>query len=373
MTTAMLTERAALAGVKIEDIAARAYTIPTDRPESDGTLEWDSTTIVVVHISAGGKRGTGYSYTSPGALSVIRRELSRAVAGRNVMDTAGCWTALTGAVRNLGPGIASMAAAAVDCALWDLKARILELPLVSLLGGAKDRIRAYASGGFTSYADEELHRQLAGWAAQGFRIVKMKIGREPDRDPQRIRAARKSISPHIQLFVDANGAFSRKQALAMTEVLLENDVTWYEQPVHHFDFPGLRLLRDRVPAPLEISSGEYGFDSWYFRHLIQGECVDVLQADPTRCGVTGFLAAAGLCEANFLPLSSHGAPALSLHLCCAVNCARHVEYFHDHARIENMLFDGVPGPKGGMLAPDLSRPGLGIELKEKDAERYASG
>ncbi len=361
------------AAADIERVEARAYTIPTDRLESDGTLEWDSTTLVVVHIEAAGQRGIGYSYTSPGAVSVIRSELARAIAHKNVMDTAECWKALTGSVRNLGSGIASMAVAAVDSALWDLKARLLDLPLASLLGRVRDAIPVYGSGGFTSYTDEQLEQQLSGWASQGIRMVKMKIGREPERDPQRIRTARKAISPHVQLFVDANGAFTRKQALAMSEVLLDNDVTWYEQPVWHHDFEGLRMLRDRVPAPIEISSGEYGFEGWYFRELIRQGTVDVLQADPTRCGVTGFLEAAALCEASFLPLSSHTAPSLSLHVCCAAARARHLEYFHDHVRIEQMLLDGVQKPKHGMLAPDLSRPGLGIELKEKDAERYASG
>lgn len=358
--------------VTIEHLDARAYTIPTDRHESDGTLEWDSTTLVVVHVSGGGQRGIGYSYTSAGAIAVIQTELARAIVDRNAMDVGQCWKSLTGAVRNLGPGIASMAVAAVDAALWDLKAKLLDLPLVSLLGRVKEEIPVYGSGGFTSYTDEELQRQLAGWASQGIRMVKMKIGREPERDPQRIRAARKAISPHVELFVDANGAYSRKQALAMAEVLRENDVTWYEQPVWHHDFEGLRMVRDRVPPPIEISSGEYGFEGWYFRTLIDANAVDVLQADPTRCGVTGFLEAAALCEVHFLPLSSHTAPSLSLHVCCASDRARHLEYFHDHVRIEQMLFDGAQRPAGGVLAPDLSRPGIGIELKEKDAERYAA-
>ncbi len=362
---------AATSAVTIEHLDARAYAIPTDRPESDGTLEWDRTTVVVVHLSGGGLRGIGYSYTSAGALAVIHSELAPCIVGQNAMDTAACWKAMNGAIRNLGTGIASMAVAAVDAAVWDLKARLLDLPLVSLLGRCRDEIPVYGSGGFTSYTDEELQRQLAGWASQGIRMVKIKIGREPDDDPHRIRVARRAISPHVQLFVDANGAYSRKQALAMTSVLLDNDVTWFEQPVWHRDFEGLRMLRDRIPPPIEISSGEYGFEGWYFRELIRQGTVDVLQADPTRCGISGFMDAAVLCRVHLLPLSSHTAPAISLHVCCAAERARHLEYFHDHVRIEDMLFEGVQKPRSGYLAPDLSRPGLGIELKEQDAERYA--
>lgn len=359
--------------VMINRVDARAYTIPTEKPESDGTLEWDSTTIVLVRVSADGLYGIGYSYTSAGAVSVIHSELADAIVGRNAIDTTACWNALKAATRNLGPGIASMAAAAVDIAIWDLKAKILDLPLASLLGMARERISIYGSGGFTSYTDEELAQQLGHWASMGIGMVKMKIGREPVKDPHRIRVARNAIGPNVRLFVDANGAYKRKQALAMSEVLVENDVTWYEQPVWHTDFEGLRWLRDRVPPTIDISSGEYAFDDWYFRELIKQGTVDVLQADATRCGISGFMEAAALCEANNLPLSSHTAPSVSVHVCCAAQPARHLEYFHDHERIEEMIFDGARKPQDGFLAPDRSRAGLGIELKERDAERYASG
>ncbi len=180
-------------------------------------------------------------------------------------------------------------------------------------------------------------------------MVKMKIGRDPEADPDRIRIAREAIGPGVELLVDANGAFSRKQALAMTAVLTGYGVTWYEQPVQ-----------------LEIASGEYGFELGHFRRMIEAGAVDVVQADATRCGVNGFLDAGALCSAYYLPLSSHCAPALHLHLCCAVERARHMEYFHDHVRIEERLFDGVQKPKDGMLSPDLSRPGFGLDSRQAD-------
>jgi L-alanine-DL-glutamate epimerase-like enolase superfamily enzyme len=275
--------------------------------------------------------------------------------------------------RNIGrPGLVSHAISAMDNALWDLKARLLDVPLVTLLGSARSGIPAYGSGGFTSYSVERLTRQFSDWAAAGIPAVKMKVGREPVQDVKRVEAARAAIGD-AELFVDANGAYERKQALAFAEQFHEFGVTWFEEPVSSDDLDGLRLIRDSAPAGMRIAAGEYGYDLFHFRGLLTAGAVDVLQADATRCcGVTGFLHAAALCEAHNMPLSAHTAPSLHTHLCCAVTPAMNVEYFHDHARIERLLFDGAREPVNGMLIPDLSRPGLGIELKQSDAARYAA-
>jgi L-alanine-DL-glutamate epimerase-like enolase superfamily enzyme len=202
--------------------------------------------------------------------------------------------------------------------------------------------------------------------------VKMKVGRDPDADRDRVRAARRAIGPDVSLFVDANGAYNRKQALAQAEAFRSEAVSWFEEPVSSDDLDGLRLLRDRAPAGMEIAAGEYGYDVQYFRRMADAGAVDVLQADATRCcGFTGFLRVAAICDAWCLPMSAHTAPALHAHVCCAASRIRNLEYFHDHVRIEWMLFDGVIAPSGGMLQPDRSRPGLGLELKARDAERFA--
>jgi L-alanine-DL-glutamate epimerase-like enolase superfamily enzyme len=276
------------------------------------------------------------------------------------------------AIRNLGrPGIASMAIAAVDTALWDLKARLLNLPLVTLLGAVRDSIPIYGSGGFTSYSLEQLQEQLGGWADQGIRMVKMKIGRNPAADVERVRRAREAIGREVELFVDANGAYTRKQALAFAEAFAAFGVTWFEEPVSSDDLEGLRLLRDRAPAGMAIAAGEYGYDLPYFQRMLDAGAVDVLQPDATRCaGITEFLRVGALCAAQSLPLSAHTAPTLHAHLCCALDQAIHVEYFYDYARIEHMLFDGALTPLDGALQPDRSRPGLGLELRRADAERY---
>ena len=358
--------------VPIERVDVAAYRVPTDFPESDGTLEWDSTTLVVVDVDGGDTHGQGYTYADESTARLIQTRLADAVRGRDVMSVPESWSAMVGAIRNLGrPGIASMAISAVDAALWDLKARLLNVPLVTLLGAVRDRVAVYGSGGFTSYPPERLAEQFAGWIAAGIMRVKMKIGREPERDRERVQHARRVIGPAAELFVDANGALTRKQALAFSENVAAATVSWFEEPVSSDDLEGLRLMRDRAPAGMAIAAGEYGYDLPYFKRMLDAGAVDVLQADATRCaGITGFMRAAALCEAYGVPLSAHTAPALHLAPCLAAAPVCHIEYFHDHARIEQMLFDGAPVPIRGSLVPDLSRPGLGLELKRADAERY---
>jgi L-alanine-DL-glutamate epimerase-like enolase superfamily enzyme len=358
--------------VPIEDLKASAYTIPTDQPESDGTAAWSSTPLVLVEVRSGDTWGLGFSYTHAAAAKLIETKLKQVVESRDALDVTGCWLAMVEAVRNVGrPGIASTAIAAVDIALWDLKAKLLGLPLVKLLGAVRDSVPVYGSGGFTSYTIEKLQEQLSIWVQDGIPCVKMKIGRHPSKDLQRVEAAREAIGEEAELFVDANGAYSRKQALHFAEVFRDYGVTWFEEPVSSDDLAGLRLLRDRAPAGMDVSAGEYGYSIFYFRDMMAAEAVDVLQADVTRCsGVTEFLRVGALCFAHNLPLSAHTAPSLSLHLGCALPAVRHLEYFHDHVRIEDMLFDGVAKPQDGELRPELSRPGLGLEFKHQDARQY---
>jgi len=369
---AMTRTPAARAECVIETLAVSAYRIPTDFPESDGTLAWDSTTVVVVEVTAGGRTGLGFTYADTATVRLVKQVLADVVVGRDAMAVPAAWDAMVHAIRNLGrPGISSMAIAAVDAALWDLKARLLGLPLVTLLGAARASVPVYGSGGFTSYPIDRLQEQLSGWVDQGITMVKMKIGTHPDQDLTRVRAARDAIGTQAQLFVDANGAYSRKQALAQAEAFAQFNVTWFEEPVSSDDLHGLRLLRDRAPAGMEIAAGEYGYDLWYFRRMLEAGAVDVLQADVSRCaGITDFLRVGALCQARSMPLSAHCAPALHAHPACALSVVRHLEYFHDHVRADHLLFDGVLEPVDGALRPDLTRPGMGLELKRADAERY---
>jgi L-alanine-DL-glutamate epimerase-like enolase superfamily enzyme len=358
--------------VCIESLSVRTYRVPTEQPESDGTLEWDHTDLVLVQVEAGGKQGLGWSYASRAAAAFIDGTLRHAVLGRSIFDIRGAWSAMVHALRNAGvPGAGCMAISAVDVALWDLQARCLELSLADLFGKGRGGVRLYGSGGFTSYDERHLCEQLAGWSGEGFLSVKMKVGRDPAADAERVGRAREAIGSGVELFVDANGAYSRKQALEMAQRFAERGVSWFEEPRPSSDLEGLRLLRDRCPPGMDIAAGEYGDTLPYFRHMLQAGAVDCLQADLTRCGgYTGLLGVAALCEAFELPFSAHCAPQLHAQIGGALTRLRHVEYFFDHVRISSLLFDGVIPAREGQLCPDRGRPGHGMTLKGADAARY---
>jgi len=359
----------------ISNVRAAAYRIPTEAPEADGTFAWNSTTLIVVHVDAGGGTGLGYTYAGESAVSVIGTLADAVLVGRDPLDIPARRLAMQRAVRNLGrSGLAACAISALDCALWDLKARLFDVPLATLLGRCRNAVPIYGSGGFTSYSDDKVREQLAGWVERdGCRFVKMKIGSDPEKDPERAFAAKRAIGDR-QLFVDANGAFSVKQALRFVTACPNADIRWFEEPVTSDDPAGLRLMRERTPAGMEVAAGEYVYDLDDARILLEANAVDVLQADVTRCGgVSAFLDIGALCEAHHADLSGHCAPSLHRHVACAVPRLRHLEWFHDHVRIEEMLFDGAPKPCDGEIAPDLSRPGHGLELKTEDAQRFRIG
>jgi L-alanine-DL-glutamate epimerase-like enolase superfamily enzyme len=358
---------------RIESVEASAYTIPTEQPEADGTLEWDSTTLLIVAAKAAGRTGVGYSYTQEGAAAVVNGKLSGIVTGQDALRPGAQWAAMMHAVRNYGQtGLAAMAISAVDVALWDLKARLLDRPLVEVLDQVHEATPIYGSGGFCNYTDEQLRDQLAGWASAGIPRVKMKTGREPERDRDRLAAARDAIGDDVELFTDANGAFTRAQARYWAGVYADFDVRWLEEPVSSDDLLGLRSVRDQAPGGIDVAAGEYGWNVPYFQRMLDADAVDCLQADITRCGgISGFLRVAALCDARSIDLSAHCAPQISAQACTAVWHLRHLEYFHDHVRIEHMAFDGCLEPQpGGVLVPDRSRPGCGLEVKWADLDQW---
>lgn len=358
--------------VPVTAVAVSVYRIPTEAPESDGTFAWDSTTLVLTEVAAGGQTGIGYTYADAAAGYLIVHSLKEAVIGKNALDIPAITDQLIRLIRNNGQtGIGMMAVSAIDNALWDLKAKLFGVPLCVLLGKVKDELLLYGSGGFTSFTDNQLQQQLGNWVAGGISYVKMKVGREPKRDADRVKAARAAIGGEAQLFVDANGGYTVRQALELAQLFAANGVTWFEEPVASDNPEGLRFIREGAPAGMAIAAGEYGYHLSYFKALLAAGAVDVLQADATRCGgITGFLKAGHLCEAWQLPFSSHCAPALHLQAALSLSSFFIAEYFQDHVRIESMLFDGIAPPRNGTLRPDLSRPGLGFDFKHRDAAPY---
>ncbi|MGA9521330.1 MAG: enolase C-terminal domain-like protein [Myxococcaceae bacterium] len=364
--------REPVARVPVERLDVGAFLIPTESPEADGTLEWSSTTLVTVELSAGGQTGFGYSYSDAAAAALVHGRLRPLIEGADVFEHGAVLARMLRQVRNLDQtGLVAMALSAVDAAFWDLKARLLGTSLMRLLGVCRRSVPIYGSGGFTSYSVEHLEAQVAGWVEEGIPRVKMKVGADPEADPERVAAARRAIGEGVELYVDANGAYAEKQAVWMADRFAEQHVSWFEEPVSSDDLPALARIRAALPEGMELSAGEYGDGSRYFLRMLQAQAVDVLQADATRClGITGLLEAGAIADAFEVPMSTHCAPSLHLHAACALPRFRHLEYFHDHARIERMLFDGFVEPHAGTLTPDPEVPGLGITFKRRDAARF---
>jgi L-alanine-DL-glutamate epimerase-like enolase superfamily enzyme len=361
----------------VREVRVSTFRVPTPAPEADGTATWDATELVVVQPLAGDAEGLGWSYCAAhAAAAVVRELLAPAVTGHSVLDVPGLWQRMAHAVRNAGrPGLVSMAMAAVDLALWDLKAKLLGLPLDRLLGRCRDTAPIYGSGGFVSLDDAELTAQLRHWTDHlGIAAVKIKVGERwgqaPDRDLTRARRARAVIGDAVELMVDANGGYTRGQARRLGACYDDLGVTWFEEPVSAEDLAGLAGLRTSLRC--DIAAGEYADAVGYAHRMCAASAVDCLQLDVTRCaGITEWLRAAAVADAHGLQVSAHCAPSLHLAPALAVPNLRHVEYFADHERLEPMLFDGVPTVASGHLTPS-SRLGNGMTLTG-EAEQYRTG
>ena len=361
-------------GVSVGAVEVSAYTVPTDAPEADGTLAWDSTTLVLVQVRAAGTVGTGWTYAPRAAAALVQDLLAPDVRDGDPLDAPALSQAMVRAVRNTGrPGLASYAISAVDVALWDLKARLLDLPLHRLLGAARSEVPVYGSGGFTTYDSAQLDHQLGGWMEQAIPRVKIKIGESwgtrTERDLARMGQTRRTVGDDIEVFVDANGGYRRKQAVRVMRAAHDLDIRWFEEPVSSDDLDGLREVRDAVDA--DVTAGEYGTDLYYFRRMCQAGAVDCLQVDLSRCGgITEWLRASAVAASFGLQVSGHCAPHLHVHAAAATPNLRHLEWFHDHVRIESMFFDGTLDPQGGSLTPRDDAPGHGLTLRTADVAKF---
>jgi L-alanine-DL-glutamate epimerase-like enolase superfamily enzyme len=362
--------------VPVSRVEATAYTIPTDRPEADGTLTWESTTMVLVSVSTDDPTlpcGTAWTYAPAAAAVVVRDLLSSAVRGASALDVARCGEDMVRAVRNAGrAGLVGMAMSAVEVALWDLKARLMDLPLASLLGAVRDEVEIYGSGGFTSDSGSRLRHQLEGWLEQGMDRVKLKIGEswgsEVDRDLTRVALARQVVGGDAEVFVDANGGYDPQQAVRVARRLDDFGVTWFEEPVSSDDHAGLRKVRESSMP--DVAAGEYGHSLAYFAHLLAADAVDCVQVDVTRCGgYSEWLRIAALAAGYGLEVSGHCAPSLSAPVAMATPNLRHLEWFEDHVRIESRFLEGFPDPAGGAIRPP-DGPGHGLTVRTDDLAAY---
>ena len=351
----------------IAELDTSVFAIDLPEPEADGTLGWDKTTVVTITTHAGDASGLGWTYGPSAIAAVIDELLAEVVTGQSTMNIGQTYLGMRRATRNAPtPGLVSLAISAVDVALWDLKAKLLNVPLTVLFGQMHDRIPLYGSGGFTTQTEKQLGDQLDGWLSQGLTAVKIKIaensGDNVDRDLRRIAFTRATIGPDVALMVDANGGYTTKQAARLAETFAHTNVTWFEEPVSSDHLADLALLRSLTTA--DITAGEYGTTVDYFNAMCAARAVDCLQIDASRCGgYTGLFAAATLAEAYGLTVSTHCAPNLHAPAAAAIPNLRHSEWFSDHVAADQQVFLGQPRLQDGSLIPSDDTPGHGMRLR----------
>ena len=349
----------------IASVRADHYRIPLPVALSDsthGTME--AFELVTVRLrDADGAEGLGYTYTvgaGGGAIhDLIARDLAPALAGADETRIEAIWQKLWWRVHYVGRGgLAVHAISAIDTALWDLMARRRGLPLWRLLGGHDPRVRVYAGGIDLQFPLKQLLRQTEGNLSQGFRAIKMKVGRERlSEDVARVRAIRELLGPDGPLMVDANMRWSADQAIRAARALAGHDVYWLEEPTAPEDVAGhVRIVRE---GGMPVAAGENLHSLGEFHALIAAGGVTFPEPDLSNCGgVSVWLKVARLAEAANLPVTSHGVHDLHVHLLAAVPNASYLEA-HGFG-LERFMAEPLRIEDGFALAPE--RPGHGVEL-----------
>jgi L-alanine-DL-glutamate epimerase-like enolase superfamily enzyme len=338
---------------------------------ADATRKVETIGFTIVRITTNqGLEGIGVTYHEVGGEAtreVIRRNMAPKLIGRDPLETEAIWQEFFHYLRGIGrKGVMFCALSAVDIALWDLKGKIVDLPLYRLLGGSSPRAPVYASGGWTSYDDDQLVDEMKGMVARGFRSIKFKVGFEggqrPSRDVQRVRKVREAVGPDIRLMVDANNCFDAASAIQLANRIREYDIFLFEEPVFADDMPGLARFRRGTDIPL--ATGEHEYTKFGVRDLLLNEAADIVQVDGARAGgYTEMLKCAALTQAWNVRFAPHAMENIHLHLVAAVPNAVFLERLLMFEDVTAQVFKNAPVPVDGfMTAPEL--PGLGLNLDE---------
>jgi L-alanine-DL-glutamate epimerase-like enolase superfamily enzyme len=362
--------------IKITDLTTSLLQIPSAQPLGDATATWNLLGGCFAHIRTNaGLEGLGWSGASSAIREVIEHNLKPIIVGSDPLEIERLWDRMFSSVRSIGrKGAALCAISAVDIALWDLKAKMLGLPLYKLLGPYTDSVPVYGSGGWTTLSDAELVNEMAGYVQRGFTHVKMKVGRnfgscEAD-DIRRLALVRKALGADVGIYVDANGGYRAKQAISIAKRFEEYGVSLFEEPVIADDIEGLSVIAKSTTIP--IAAGENEYTKYGFKDLIARGGVDVVQPDVGRVGgVTEWLKVAHLAEAFNLPVAPHAMQLVHLHLACATPNLMKVEVIGVQEDYSRELFQEIPPHNGGMWAPFPDKPGLGVELRQDAVARFA--
>lgn len=364
--------------MKINKVETTLVPIPRDPPVADSTSKSMPTgghCFVYIH-SNDGITGLGMSQASRAVQAVIEEELAPYLVDKDPLDIERLWSEMFWKLRSLGrKGIAIQALSAVDIALWDLKARSLNLPLYKLLGAARDRVPVYGSGGWTSYSQDELVSEQAGYVDRGFSSTKMKVGMDAGTnvsvDMERLHAVRDAIGSDIELLIDANNGYTAKQAISLISQFESYQVAWLEEPVPADDIDGLAQVVDKSRIP--IATGEHEYTKWGFKEILTRRAADIAQPDVGRVGgITEWLKVASMADAFGIPIAPHSYQLVHRHLCMAIPNLRIVEYLGTREREDELLYLDWDKPVNGFWGPDPEKPGLGLEVNPETVNQYGT-
>ena len=343
---------------------------------SDSTRKVETIGFVVVDIATDeGLHGLGVTYNEVGGEAVkemIDKALAPKLLGRDPLATETLYEETFHYMRGVGrKGLAFCAYSPIDLALWDIKGKLLGLPLYRLLGGSRREVPIYGSGGWVSYSKDELVEEARGMVAQGYKHIKVKVGvnggKDLREDVRRIAAVREAVGPAIGIMLDANNAFTSATAVQLANRLREYDILFFEEPVLADDLPGLARFRQGTDIPL--ATGEHEYTRYGVRDLLLNQAVDVLQVDITRSGgFTEMLKVAALAQTWNVGFAPHGMEHMHMHLVAALPNAMFLERLLVFEPVAEIAFKNSPLPKNGMLTlPD--EPGLGLTLNYDNLPR----
>ena len=335
---------------------------------ADSTRKVEAVGFIVVDVSTDqGLHGYGLTYDEQGGEAIrefIKNVIEPRMKGRSPLDTAVLYEENYHLVRGVArKGLAFCAYSAVDIALWDLKGKILGLPVYKLLGAGRNVVPVYASGGWTSYSLDELVAEAKMMVSRGYDAIKLKVGVEggnnPNEDLRRIKAVREAIGPDVKLMLDANNVWTSGTAVRFANRVKEYDVLFFEEPVPADDIPG--LARIRAGSDLPVATGEHEYTRFGMRDLVMAGAVDVMQMDVTRCGgYTEMLKMIDVCQAWNLQVAPHGMEHMHMHIVAATPNAITLERLLMFEPVVDIVFKNPPQPvKGTITIPDA--PGMGLE------------
>jgi L-alanine-DL-glutamate epimerase-like enolase superfamily enzyme len=356
--------------MKITRLETRAFALPLDNPIESalGTIGSCGVVLVFAHTDQG-IVGENLVFTLNDRRTAVLRqmvdELGDLVVGRDAGHIAEFWARAWKDINFFGhKGIPVMGISAIDGALWDIAGKAAGMPLYRLLGGARNRVPAYHSGGlWLDRSIDQLAREAQGMVEQGFKAVKMRLGNpDPRTDAERVRAVRAAIGPGIKLMADANQGLNEAQAIRLGRLLEESNLTWFEEPLPAWDLEGLARVAQELDTP--IASGETEYTRYGFRNMLTLRSADVLMPDLQRVGgVSEFMRVGHMAESHDVPVSSHLFPETSLQVLGALSNAIFLEYM---PWFSSLYREQIEFADGDALLPE--RPGWGFTF---DMQRVA--